>query len=65
MNHNFPPPTPEEKALYDAGDRITAIKLYRARNHEGLAEALCALKGITAEQHEANRIDPKYRNRKS
>lgn len=62
MNKNFPAPTPEEKALYDSGDRIAAIRMYRERNHGGLAEAYCALNGITAEQHEANHIDPKYRN---
>ena len=54
MKDTFPKSLPEEQTLWDAGKRIDAIKAYRDRTGEGLAEAYCALKGITAAEHMAS-----------
>lgn len=49
-------PTKDEQALWDRGEKISAIKAFRERTFSRLDVAYCAFNGITVEE---------YRNRKS
>ena len=43
-------PTENEQRLWNANEKIKAIKAYRERTFEGLAEAYAALSGTTVEE---------------